>query len=103
MDIMWILDAGHKVFPEADDPFQTSFCPAKVVAVKVRTRKVVSRYAFPESVVPPETNILNDLVLDYVKGELAFIYITDTGSEAFVVYDVKNNDSFNVKHSSIKN
>lgn len=99
--IMWIIDAGHVVFPDADDPFRTSFCPAKVVAVKMRTRKVVFRYAFPETVVPPETNILNDLVLDYVKGELAFIYITDTGSEAFIVYDVKNHSSFRIKHSSM--
>ena len=59
------------------------------------------RYVFPESVVPAETNLLNDLVLDYVKGELAFIYITDTGSGAIVVYSVKNHDSFNVTHSTM--
>ena len=100
-DIMWILDAGHIVFPDADDPFRISFCPAKVVAVNMRKLTVVSRYQFPESVVPAETNILNDIVLDYVKGELAFIYITDTGSEAIVVYDVKKHTSFSLKHSSM--
>ena len=99
--IMWVIDAGHVVFPEPDDPFRTSFCPAKLLAIKVRSRKMVSRYVFPESVVPAETNILNDLVLDYVHGELAFVYITDTSSEAIVVFDVKNHDSFNIKHSTM--
>ena len=99
--IMWLIDAGHVAFPDADDPFRTSYCPAKLLAIKLRSRKLVLRYVFPETVVPAETNILNDLVLDYVKGELAFIYITDTGSEAIVVYDVKNHDSFNVKHSTM--
>ena len=99
--IMWVIDAGHVVFPEPDDPFRTSFCPAKLLAIKVHSRKMVSRYVFPESVVPAETNILNDLVLDYVNGELAFVYITDTGSEAIVVFDVKNNVSFNIKHSTM--
>ena len=100
-DIMWILDAAHIAFPNADDPFRISFCPAKVVAVNMRKLTVASRYQFPESVVPEETNTLNDIVLDYVKGELAFIYITDTGSEAIVVYDVKNHISFSLKHSSM--
>lgn len=100
-DLMWIIDAGHILFPDPDDPNRTSFCPAKLLAIKVRTREVAFRYVFPEDVVPAETNILNDLVLDYVKGELAFIYITDTGSEAIVVYDVNNHSSFNVKHSTM--
>ena len=99
--IMWVIDAGHVVFPGDEDPLRTSFCPAKLLAIKVRSRNVVSRYTFPEYVVLAETNILNDLVLDYVMGELAFIYITDTGSEAIVVYDVKNHNSFRVKHSSM--
>ena len=99
--IMWVIDAGHVIFADVDDPFRTSFCPAKLLGIRLRSRKVVFRYVFPESVVPAETNILNDLVLDYVKGKLAFIYITDTGSEAIVVFDFKNFSSFNVKHSTM--
>ena len=67
--IMWVIDAGHMIFPDARDPLRTSFCPAKLLAIKVRSRKLVLRYVFPESVVPAMTNTLNDLVLDYVKGE----------------------------------
>ena len=99
--IMWVIDAGNMVFPDPDDPFRTSLCPAKLLAIKVRSRKLILKHVFPESVVPAMTNILNDLVLDYVKGELAYIYITDTGSEAIVVYDVKQHYSFNVKHSTM--
>ena len=99
--IMWIIDTGRVLFPDADDPFLNSVCPAKVVAIKIRTRKEVSRFVFPESIVPAGSNILNDLVLDYVKGELAFLYIADSGSEALVVYDIKKHISFSVKHQSM--
>ena len=61
----------------------------------------MSRFVFPESIVPAGSNILNDLVLDYVKGELAFLYIADSGSEALVVYDIKKRISFSVKHHSM--
>ena len=100
-DIMWILDSGHVLFPDADDPFLNSYCPAKVVAIKIQTRSEVSRFVFPENVVPAKSNILNDLVLDYVHGELAFIYITDTGSEALIIYDIKKHTSTSIKHPSM--
>lgn len=100
-DIMWILDVGHILFPDDDDPFRTSFCPAKVVAVKVRTGREVTRYVFPGSVVPIETNFLNDLALDYVKGELSFIYITDSNSATLVVLDIIRRKSFSIKHTSM--
>ena len=96
--IMWNIDAGHISFPNDDDPFRTSFCPAKLLALNMRNREVVLRYEFPESVVPAETNLFDDFVLDYVKGGLAFIYITDAVSGSIVVYDVKNHVSFNVQH-----
>ena len=100
--IMWVIDAGHMLGPDADDPFRTSYCPAKLLAIHVNSRKLVLRYVFPEPVVPAQTNLLNDLVLVYVGGKLAFIYITDTGDNAIVVYDVKNHASFNVKHSTME-
>lgn len=100
-DTMWILDAGHVLFPDDDDPFRNSFCPAKVIAVKISTREEVDRFVFPESVVPAKTNTLNDLVLDYVNGVLSFIYITDSNSQKIVVYDMNNNSSYSVKHPSM--
>ena len=59
-----------------------------MVAIKIKMQGEVSRFDFTENGVPAEPNILNDLVLDYVNGELAFIYITDTGSEALIIYDI---------------
>ena len=32
--IMWIIDTGQVLFPDADDPFLHSVCLAKVVAIK---------------------------------------------------------------------
>ena len=99
--IMWLIDSGHVTNPDADDPFRASYCPAKIMAMKMRSRNVILKYEFPESVVPAKTNLLDDFVLDYVNGLLAFIYISDATSGTIVVYDVKNHDSFNVKHSSM--
>ena len=58
------------MFPDADNPFRISFCPAKVVAVNMRKLTVVSRYQFPESVVPAETNTLNDIFLTMSRVNL---------------------------------
>ena len=98
--IMWLIDAGHVTFPDPDDPFRASYCPAKVMAMNMRSRKVVLKYEFPESVVPAKANLLDDFVFDYVNGALAFIYISAI-SRTIVVYDVKNHGSFNVKHASM--
>ena len=51
-DIMWILDSGHVLFPDADDPFLNYFCPAKEVAIKTQREEECQDLSFQKMLCP---------------------------------------------------
>ncbi|CAL1540398.1 unnamed protein product [Lymnaea stagnalis] len=99
---MYVIDVGRiGLIRNSPAP-----CPPKIVVLDLnRNGTVVRSHNFPESVVPRGTNILNDLVLDYVTknaSRVRYAYITDTGNAQIVVYDFQTNASWSFRHPSME-
>ncbi|XP_064613702.1 protein yellow-like [Liolophura sinensis] len=90
--LMWAVDVGRSAIfkPSAT----RNSCPAKIVVYDLETKREVSRYIFPPEVVARNTSFLNDVVLHYVDGTVAYVYITDSLDPAIVVFDVRKNQSY---------
>ena len=87
---MWIIDVGRiNIFDVS-----RNVCPAKLIVMDIANGKVILKYEFPDSVVSRNTNFLNDLLLDYVNGEVSHVFISDTGDAKIVVFDVNSNASY---------
>merc|ERR1712025_1284833 len=91
---MWVIDAGRKYFfnsPQLPD----NKCPPKILLIDIATRKVISRYIFPDDVAPYNASFLNDIVLD-VPRKVAYISDTGTGPAdrgSIIVYDHNKKNS----------
>ncbi|XP_052764204.1 major royal jelly protein 1-like [Mya arenaria] len=89
--IMFVIDTGGKRYG----------CPAKLVIYDVNKDVEIHRHMFPDDVVSRGTNYLNDLVMDYVDGQVGYLYITNTRDYTIVVYDVLNDNSYSFSHPSM--
>ena len=89
--IMFVIDTGGRRYD----------CPAKLVIYNVAKDVEIHRHIFPDEVVSRGTNYLNDLVMDYVNGQVGFLYITNTRDYTIVVYDVKNDKSYSFSDPSM--
>ncbi|MFJ9706310.1 L-dopachrome tautomerase-related protein [Streptomyces sp. NPDC101234] len=72
-DRLWLLDTGRPVFAPS------SYGGPKLVAVDLRTNRIVQRILFPPEVVP-STSTLNDVRFDLRRGAAGTAYLTDTDS-----------------------
>ncbi|XP_064601268.1 protein yellow-like [Liolophura sinensis] len=90
--LMWAVDVGRSAIfkPSAT----RNSCPGKLVVYDLETKREVLRYTFPPNVVIRNSSFLNDLVLDYVDGAVAYLYITDSLKPAIVVFDVRGRQSY---------
>lgn len=89
--MMFIVDTGRSaVFT----PTPANSCPAKLVIIDIEKKTELARYTFPQGVVNQSANYLNDIVLDYVDGEPAYAYITDTGKPGIVVFNLRDKTSY---------
>jgi hypothetical protein len=61
-----------------------------MLIIDIATKKVISRYVFPEEVAAKNNSFLNDLVLDE-ENEIA--YMADVITGGIAVYDYRNNRS----------
>lgn len=96
---MWVLDNGQ---PTTYRELKTS-CPARLVILDLEDNgKILRIYEFPDHVARRGTTYLNDIVLDHEDGGMA--YITDSSNEdaGIIVYSLKNNTSWKVRHDSMK-
>ncbi|CAL1528030.1 unnamed protein product [Lymnaea stagnalis] len=101
--LMYVLDVG-RTWRGPPNPYAP--CPPKLVVFDLKKQgALVRKHEFPESLVPKNVSILDDLVLDYVtrKGqEVKYIYITDVGSVQIIVFDLETNSSWSFFHESMK-
>ncbi|KAK3609771.1 hypothetical protein CHS0354_022632 [Potamilus streckersoni] len=95
---MWVIDTGRlDIFTE--NP--RNLCPAKLVIFDLQTEQEIDRYVFPNNVVSGSSNFLNDIVLDYVNGSVAYAYMTDTYDSKLIVFDYINRESYFISHASM--
>ena len=87
---MWVIDAGRI------DVFATPInkCPPKLIIIDLETNDIITSYTFPNEVLGYETNFINDIVIDPINGDWA--YMSDTGigpisgmPGGIIVYDAK--------------
>ncbi|KAK3596778.1 hypothetical protein CHS0354_038780 [Potamilus streckersoni] len=98
---MWIIDAGRINLLPIDGSSPQNLCPAKLVIFDIDNNRVVRSYEFPNEVVNRSSNFLNDIVLDYLDGQVRFVYMTDTLDAKIVVYDYITNSSYMIQHPSM--
>jgi sugar lactone lactonase YvrE len=96
---MWVLDTGRPMSlreSEAD-------CPPRLVILDLEDNgRILRTYEFPEHVAHRKSAYLNDIVLDHEDGGMA--YITDNGATdpGIIVYSLRDNNSWKVRHNSMK-
>ncbi|XP_014474509.1 PREDICTED: protein yellow-like [Dinoponera quadriceps] len=93
---MWALDTGRPNFGNL------SFgCPPRLVILDLENAgEILRTYEFPDHVARRGVAYLNDVVLDHEDGMIA--YITDSSEEDYgiIVYSLKNNTSWKIRHES---
>lgn len=97
---MWVLDTGRSTALRKENKGD---CPARLVILDLEDNgKVIRTYEFPDHVARRGVTYLNDIVLDHENGGMAFI--TDNGRDdpGIIVYSVKNNTSWKIRHDSMK-
>lgn len=95
---MWVLDTGRSLSHRLE--YKTD-CPPRLVILDLEDNgKILRTYEFPDHVAHRDTSYLNDIVLDHEDGGMA--YITDTDDPGIIVYSLKNNTSWKVRHDSMK-
>lgn len=99
---MWVLDTGRATSLRQESK---SGCPARLVILDLEDKgKILRSYEFPDHVARRGASgtYLNDIVLDHENGGMA--YITDNGRDdpGIIVYSLKNNTSWKIRHDSMK-
>ncbi|GAB1868497.1 Protein yellow [Camponotus japonicus] len=97
---MWVLDTGRSTALSKENKGD---CPARLVILDLEDNgKIIRTYEFPDYVARRGVTYLNDIVLDHENGGMA--YITDNGRDdpGIIVYSVKNNTSWKIRHDSMK-
>ncbi|HEX8550578.1 MAG TPA: L-dopachrome tautomerase-related protein [Abditibacteriaceae bacterium] len=99
-DRLWILDTGSIAFGP------TASGGPKLVAVDLKTNRVVRRIYFPRTVALP-TTYLNDVRFDLRRGAGGTAYITDSGAKSpngIIVVDLASGRSWRrlSGHASVK-
>lgn len=93
---MWIIDVGRdNIFGD-----KTVKCPAKLLIIDLATNQILHQHEFPPNVVNPQTNYLNDLVVECKTGQWGcWAYITDCWDAKLVLYSLEEDRSWYVQHS----
>ncbi|EFN84825.1 protein yellow [Harpegnathos saltator] len=95
---MWVLDTGR---PTTTREFKA--CPARLVILDLEdSGKILRIYEFPDHVARRSTTYLNDIVLDHEDGGMAYITDNSNNDPGIIVYSLKNNTSWKVRHDSMK-
>ncbi|XP_012152591.1 dopaminechrome tautomerase [Megachile rotundata] len=97
---MWVPDSG-KMSPLSIETKTT--CPPKLVILNLeKNGEVLRTYEFPPHVARHGTAHLNDIVLDHEDGGMAYITDSDREDPGIIVYSLRNNTSWKVRHDSMK-
>ncbi|XP_026472105.1 major royal jelly protein 2-like [Ctenocephalides felis] len=82
MDILWVLDVG--IVNTLEQPVRR--CPPKVVAVNMKTGKVVKVVSLEGLV--SDASRLQYILVDYDEEGKPYVFVSDAGTRAIVVFDV---------------
>lgn len=89
-DILWVLDTG--VINSLEHPVRR--CPPKVVAIDVKTKKVVK--VLDLSGLVCAASRLQYLVVDFAADGRCFVYVSDAATRAILVFDVAAGKGYRV-------
>ncbi|XP_046987594.1 major royal jelly protein 5 [Schistocerca americana] len=89
-DILWVLDVG--IVNTLETPVRR--CPPKIVAINVKTGKVVK--VIDLSGLVCSASRLQYLVVDYSADGRCFVYVSDAATRAILVYDVTGSRGYRV-------
>lgn len=89
-DVLWVLDTGVVNTLEQSE----RKCPPKVVALDIKTGKVVKTIQLDDLSTP--SSRLQYVVADYNPDGRVFIYVSDAASRAILVYDVTTGRGYRV-------
>ncbi|XP_076761600.1 L-dopachrome tautomerase yellow-g [Xylocopa sonorina] len=89
-DILWILDIG--IVNTLEQPVRR--CPPKVVGVNVKTGKVVK--VIDLTTLVDVSSRLQYIAIDYAKDGQVYIYISDAGTGAIIVYNATTDSGYRV-------
>lgn len=96
---MWVLDTGR---PQTLRVFEAS-CPARLVILDLEDNgKTLRIYEFPDDVARRGVTYLNDIVLDHEDGGMAYITDSNPKDPGIIVYSLRNNTSWKIRHDSMK-
>lgn len=96
---IWILDTGR---PTSLREFKANCSPRLVILDLENNDKIIRTYQFPEHVARRKTAYLNDIVLDHEDGGMAYITDTDITDPGIIVYSLRDNNSWKIRHDSMK-
>ncbi|KAK7092017.1 hypothetical protein V1264_009628 [Littorina saxatilis] len=96
---IWIIDNGRT---DTMETTPSNLCPPKLVVYDINKKKEVRSYTFPDDVANHTSCFLNDIVLDYVNGDVKFAYITDTNDAKLYVYDYDKDESYFFQDDTMK-
>ncbi|MFC0541952.1 L-dopachrome tautomerase-related protein [Kutzneria chonburiensis] len=77
-DRLWILDTGSPLFAGS------SYGGPKLIAVDLRTNRIVRKILFPSDVVPADSYV-NDVRFDLRRGKAGMAFITDAGGPLGII------------------
>ena len=97
-DRMWVIDNGRVINPGNTD---IPPCPPKLVIIDLNTDKVIKSHEFPENVASASEAYLNDLVVACTSRDSCHAYITNSYQNLLTVYNLKEDRSWSLKHSSM--
>ncbi|XP_036142820.1 major royal jelly protein 3 [Monomorium pharaonis] len=95
---MWVLDSGRPIFRES----RANCSPRLVILDLENNDKILRTYEFPEHVTNRKDAYLNDIVLDHDNGGMAYITDTSSTDPGIIVYSLRDNNSWKVRHDSMK-
>ncbi|XP_024867451.1 protein yellow-like [Temnothorax curvispinosus] len=96
---MWVLDTGR---PTSLRESKADCSPRLVILDLENNGKILRSYQFPEHVARRTNAYLNDIVLNHEDGGIAYITDTGTTDPGIIVYSLKDNNSWKVRHDSMK-
>jgi sugar lactone lactonase YvrE len=92
---MWVLDIG-RVHIHDDQP--DNKCPPKLVLIDLSTKNIVKTHVFPQGVVSPTNNYLNDIVVGCTSQQDCWAYMTDAKDFKIIAYNLQMDKSWFMQH-----
>ncbi|CAK9802204.1 Protein yellow [Anthophora plagiata] len=97
---MWVIDSGTRY---AFVPKTKTKCPPRLVILDLENNgEILRTYEFPEHVGRQGKTVLNDIVLDHENGGMAYITDSDVEDPGIIVYSLRKNTSWKIRHDSMK-